>query len=108
MEKQEAAVSCFKKGFNCSQTVLSVFAPDFGCGCGDRVPGSLRVRGRHGRVRGDVRGSDGRPHGPGTEIRYDGLPEPAGQGGDLRIREEFSPGICLAPQIYQVQGPARA
>ncbi len=30
MEKQEAAISCFKKGFNCSQTVLSVFAPDFG------------------------------------------------------------------------------
>jgi len=30
MEKQEAAVSCFKKGFNCSQTLLSVFAPDFG------------------------------------------------------------------------------
>ena len=30
MEKQEAAVSCFKTGFNCSQAVFSVFAPDFG------------------------------------------------------------------------------
>ena len=30
MEKQEAAVSCFTRGFNCSQAVCSVFAPDFG------------------------------------------------------------------------------
>ena len=30
MEKEEAAVACFKKGFNCSQTVLSAFALDFG------------------------------------------------------------------------------
>ncbi len=30
MEKREAAVDCFKKGFNCSQSVLSVFGPDLG------------------------------------------------------------------------------
>ncbi len=30
MEKQEAAVSCFRKGFNCSQAVFSAFAPEFG------------------------------------------------------------------------------
>ena len=30
MEKQEAAVSCFKKGFNCSQAVFFVFGSDFG------------------------------------------------------------------------------
>lgn len=30
MEKQESALSCFKKGFSCSQAVLSAFAPGFG------------------------------------------------------------------------------
>ena len=30
MGKEEAAVSCFKKGYNCSQAVFSVFGPDFG------------------------------------------------------------------------------
>ncbi len=34
MEKQEAAVERFKKGFNCSQSVLSVFGPDFGLDAG--------------------------------------------------------------------------
>jgi|WetSurMetagenome_2_1015567.scaffolds.fasta_scaffold728617_1 C_GCAxxG_C_C family probable redox protein len=30
MNKQEAARSCFSKGHNCAQSVLSVFAGDFG------------------------------------------------------------------------------
>ena len=30
MNKPELAVTCFEEGFNCSQTVLSTFSPDYG------------------------------------------------------------------------------